>query len=66
MIEHGRAVARQVLNEPDRTALGLADQLLSHTEAKTGRVCGLPSRSHSGTMIQINLGARKPPKEFAQ
>jgi hypothetical protein len=30
------------------------------------RVCGLPSRSRSGTMIQIKMGARQPPKEFAQ
>jgi hypothetical protein len=29
-------------------------------------VCGLPSRSRSGTMIQIKMGARQPPKEFAQ
>ena len=39
---------------------------VTHTEAKTGRVCGLPSRSRSGTMIQIKMGARQPPKEFAQ
>ena len=30
------------------------------------RVCGLPSRSRSGTMIQIKTGARHPIKEFAQ
>jgi hypothetical protein len=30
------------------------------------RVCGLPFRSRSGTMIQIKMGARQPPKEFAQ
>ena len=39
---------------------------VTHTEAKTGRVCGLLSRSRSGTMIQIKMGARQPPKEFAQ
>jgi hypothetical protein len=30
------------------------------------QVSGLPSRSRSGTMIQIKMGARQPPKEFAQ
>ena len=33
---------------------------------RSGRVCGLPSRSRSGTMIEIKMGARQPPKEFAQ
>ncbi len=39
---------------------------VTHTGTKTGLVCGLPSRSRSGTMIQIKMGARQPPKEFAQ
>ena len=30
------------------------------------RLCALPSQSSSGTMIQINVGARQPPKHFAQ
>ena len=50
-------------------------QSVSQTDAYEGivaildggdQVSGLPSRSRSGTMIQIKMGARQPPKEFAQ
>ncbi len=44
----------------------MRDGEVTHTGAKTARVFGLPSRSRSGTMIQIKMGARQLPKEFAQ
>ncbi len=55
MIEHDRAVTRQMLIELDRALLGLADQLLASRRLRS--ISGRPRRSSPSCSIRSNANS---------